>query len=119
MKKILDYLSGLFRKFGVRVGFWFIKRFALNRIKYKPLQNFLRNTIDPIQDMSSAFTDKDPNDIQQVKEILCRDNELLIDNAFVLISEVLEDNIDNRDVFQETIKLLQTARDKAKNSIKC
>jgi hypothetical protein len=119
VKGILKYLEGIFRKFGFKVGFWFFRRFGLGRFKYKPLRVYIESVLDPIQDVSEALVDKDPNDIEQIKEILCRDNELLLDSTFTLIQAILRDNIADGDVYNQTVEILEAAKNKAKESIKC
>lgn len=118
-KTIFSGIGSFFRKRGIALGFWIAKRFGIKAINYKPLAYFLEQTVDPMEDIAKALTDKDPNDGEQIRAILCEDSTLLTRNAIELIRNVATDNINDESALAQTLAILADVEPKLIEKLKC
>lgn len=118
-ENIFSGLKGFFRKRGISLGFWIAKKFGIKAINYKPLAFFIDQTIDPMEDIAKALTDKNPNDGEQIRAILCEDSELLTRNAIELIRNVATDNIKDEGALRQTLAILEDIEPKLIDKLKC
>lgn len=100
----------MFRKPIINLAFKLIDSFLINRITYPPVRIYLERSIAPLKQVANIFTDKNPENEGQLKELWADQRDSILDTQMDLAEEIIADKIKNQETKSAFLEILAALR---------
>lgn len=86
-------MKSYFRKYLLSFAFSIINSELIEKVPFEPLQDYIRELLHPLEEITNAVTDKNPNDRQQLAEIWEKWDEPTLDKTLEMAAKIVEQKI--------------------------
>jgi transposase-like protein len=90
----------MFKKVAIMSAFFLLDRLLIQKINYEPAKNFFKTLLNPARQMADVMTDSDPNNTEQIKQVLENNKLALADLGLETAKRIVADKVKD-----ETLKM--------------